>query len=192
MNKTDSGLDDKDESGRATVKRRNHSLSTRWLVFYTMARAEKKCEDRLQDQGVEVFVPKCKVVRQWKDRKKKVTVSLFPNYLFANVDEYDRLKVLQTNGIVRMITFGGQPAEMTGEEIEQLRITQNAPELLETLSQSRVPVGTPVKIEDGPMAGLRGKVVEHRGESYLVVEVHSIKQAVKVNVPDAMVRSLEE
>jgi len=170
--------------------RRNQRLPTRWLVFYTMARAEKKCEERLLEQSVEVFVPKCQVIRQWKDRKKKVTVPLFPNYLFANVDEYDRLKVLQTNGIVRMITFNGQPAELTDEEIEQLRITQNAPELLEALSRSRTPVGTPVRIEDGPMAGLKGKVVEQRGESYLVVEVHSIKQAVKVNVPEEMVKSL--
>ena len=55
-----------------------------WRVFYTRARAEKKCEERLQDRRIEVLVPKKKEVRQWSDRKKEVTVPLFRNYLFRS------------------------------------------------------------------------------------------------------------
>ncbi|MFP4228422.1 MAG: transcription termination/antitermination NusG family protein, partial [Salinivenus sp.] len=44
-----------------------------WRVFYTRARAEKKCETRLQDRGIDVLVPKKTEIRQWSDRKKKVT-----------------------------------------------------------------------------------------------------------------------
>lgn len=33
------------------------------------------------------------------------------------------------------------------------------------------------------MEGLRGEVVEHRGQQYVVVRVHAIRQAVRVHVP---------
>ena len=155
-----------------------------------MARAEKKVENRLDEQEVDVFVPKCRVVRQWKDRKKKVTVPLFPNYLFANVDEYDRMKVLQTNGIVRMITFAGEPAEMGEDEIDQLKITQHTPERLEVLSSARPPVGSEVKVEQGPLQGLKGVVREQRGQHELLLEIRTIRQVVKVQLDEAAVEVL--
>ena len=88
------------------------SLQQKWRVFYTQARAEKKCEQRLGQRGVEVYLPTHKVVRQWKDRKKKVVEPLFRNYIFVRVDEQERLHVLQTPGIVRCVSFGGTPAEV--------------------------------------------------------------------------------
>ena len=42
-----------------------------WRVFYTRARAEKKCEQRLEDRRIDVLVPKKKEIRQWSDRKKR-------------------------------------------------------------------------------------------------------------------------
>ena len=159
------------------------SMPAYWRVFYTNPRAEKKCEERLQQQGVEVFLPTYVAVRQWKDRVKRVTEPLFRNYLFARVDEPGRLQVLQTPGIVRCVAFGGRIAEVNPDEIEQLRIMQNAPERLERMSDSRIPIGREVTVMNGPMCGLRGEVIEHRGEYYMVVRVEAIHQAVKVHVP---------
>ena len=106
------------------------SVQRKWRVFYTQARAEKKCEERLVQRGVEVYLPTHKVVRQWKDRKKKVIEPLFRNYIFAHVDEQERLHVLKTPGIVRCVSFGGTPAEVDEGEIEQLKIAQKDPKRL--------------------------------------------------------------
>ena len=153
-----------------------------WRVFYTRARAEKKCEERLEDRRIDVLVPKKTEIRQWSDRKKEVTVPLFRNYLFARVDEKDRLRVLRTNGIVRCVHFDGAPARLREETVEQLQRAQQAPERL-SVADLRPPVGETVTVTEGPLQGLTGEVQEHRGQMHILVRVTAIRQAMKVEVP---------
>lgn len=153
-----------------------------WRVFYTRARAEKKCEQRLDDRRIEVLVPKKKEIRQWSDRKKEVTVPLFRNYLFARVDEKDRLRVLRTNGIVRCVHFDGKPARLREETVDQIQRAQQAPERL-SVADLRPPIGETVTVTDGPLQGLTGEVREHRGQMHILVRVDAIRQAMKVEVP---------
>lgn len=161
-----------------------------WRVFYTRARAEKKCEKRLEDRRIEVLVPKKQELRQWSDRKKKVTVPLFRNYLFARVDEKDRLRVLRTKGVVRCVHFDGEPARLREETAEQLKRTQEAPDRLSVVDL-RPPIGETVTITDGPLKGLTGEVQQHRGQTYVLVRVEAIRQAVKAEVPAAWVETTE-
>ncbi len=153
-----------------------------WRVFYTRARAEKKCEERLERRQVDVLLPKRAVMRQWSDRKKKVIEPLFRNYIFARVDEKDRLCVLRTPGIVRCVSFRGEPARLRSEEIDQLKRTQQAPDRLAVVDL-RPPIGEEVTVTEGPLQGLSGEVLEHRGQTYVLVRVEAIRQAVKVQVP---------
>lgn len=154
-----------------------------WRVFYTRARAEKKCEDRLEDRGIEVLVPKKKEVRQWSDRTKEVTKPLFRNYLFAEVDEKGRLRVLRTPGVVRCVHFGGEPARLREETVERLQKIQSEPERL-SAADLRPQVGETVVLTGGPdsLQGLTGEVLEHRGQTFVLVRVEAVRQAVKVQV----------
>lgn len=161
--------------------------SARWHVFYTRARAEKKCERLLDERQIEVFLPKRAVTRQWKDRRKKIIEPLFPNYIFAHVDEKGRLRVLKTPGVVRCVAFGKQLAIVSSEEMGQLRLLQEKPDWLEPATALLPDRGTIVTIEDGPLLGLKGNVIAHRGEFRIVVQIPSIKQAVKVIVPASAV-----
>lgn len=153
-----------------------------WRVFYTAARAEKKCRDRLEDRRIDVFLPLRVEIRRWSDRRKKVAVPLFRNYIFARVNEAERLEVLKTKGIVRSVSFGGRPARVSEGEIKQLQLTQEAPDRIEAVDL-RPAVGERVAITEGPFRGLVGDVVEHRGTFSVLVRVESIRQAVKVHVP---------
>lgn len=154
-----------------------------WRVFYTKPRAEKKCACLLGEQNVDVFLPIKTVVRQWKDRKKKIDEPLFPNYIFARVDERERIGVLSTSGIVRCVTFGGSPAEITQTEISKLKLLQARPDWLESICGQHLKVGTGVTIEAGPLRGLCGEIIEHRGATRLLVRISSIDMAVRVEVP---------
>ncbi len=164
-----------------------------WRVFYTRARAEKKCEQRLSDRRIDVLVPKKREVRQWSDRKKEVEVPLFRNYLFARVNEKDRLRVLETTGVVRCVHFHGEPARLRDETIEQLKTTQSAPDRLSVVDL-RPQVGETVTITDGPesLRGLTGEVREHRGQTAVLVRVDAIRQAVKVEVPADWVTAVDD
>ena len=152
-----------------------------------MPRSEKKCEKELIKKDIQVFLPKCTTVNQWSDRKKKVETPLFQNYIFARVDERDRIRVLQTKGIVRCISFGGKLATVTAQEIEQLKIVQAHPEWIEALAHPIPSLGASVQIQEGPLQGLKGEVIEHRGLVSLVVRIPSIKQSIKVVLPNAIV-----
>lgn len=154
-----------------------------WRVFYTMPRSEKKCEAELYKKGIEVFLPKYTEIKQWSDRKKRVTLPLFPNYIFACVHERDRLRVLQTRGIVRCIAFQGRPAMISQDEIEQLELLAHCPELIAPSDPVRPNIGQHIEVSEGPMQGLKGTAVDYRGRMHIIVEIPSIRQAVRIVLP---------
>lgn len=154
-----------------------------WRVFYTMPRSEKKCEGELDKKGIKVFLPKYTQLKQWSDRKKRVTLPLFPNYIFACVNEKDRLRVLQTRGIVRCIAFQGRPAEISQDEIEQLELLERCPELIMPSDPVRPSIGQHIEVSDGPLQGLKGTAIDYRGRLHVIVEIPSIRQAVRIVLP---------
>ena len=158
-----------------------------WRVFYAKPRAEKRAAERLAERfrgtGHEVFLPLRAALRQWSDRKKRVEEPLFPGYLFAYVDERGRLAVLQDEGIVKSVHFGGQLAVVSAEEVEQLKALQAVPENLAAVHREAFPVGAEVYVARGPIQGVRGRVLDHPKACYLLVEVPSIRQAIRVHVP---------
>jgi len=157
--------------------------ATVWRVFYAKPRAEKRVAERLTEAGHEVFLPLRSTLRQWSDRKKRVEEPLFPGYLFAHVDERGRLAVLRDDGVVKSVAFGGQLAVVSEEEVEQLKRLQAVPENLDAITRQAFPVGAEVYVTRGPIKGVRGRVLDHPKKSYLLVEVPSIRQAIRVHVP---------
>ena len=153
-----------------------------WRVFYTRARAEKKCEERLEQRAIEVLLPKRVVKRRWSDRNKLIVQPLFRNYIFANVNEKERLSTLRVNGIVRCVTFEGQPAILHPEEADRLQMLAKAPERVRA-AEMRPDIGTTVTLTDGPLKGLTGDVTQHRGHYSLYVRITSIQQGVHVEIP---------
>lgn len=163
-----------------------------WRVFYTRARAEKKVEAALAAQGVEVFLPVRAVRRKWSDRVKEVREPLFPNYVFARVDEAGRLRVLQTDGVVRSVAFGGALAELSEAEVAQLRLTQADPTRLAVFGLHGLQVGQRVVVTEGPFKGLEGPVLEERSNTFVAVQVPALQQGVRVLVDVTWLRPVGE
>ncbi len=93
-----------------------------WFAIYTKSRNEKKVANRLRDKQVEVYCPLSKTMRQWSDRKKLVEVPVFPSYVFVKVQEKERIKVLETPGVIRFVYWLGKPAVIRESEIEAIRL----------------------------------------------------------------------
>lgn len=159
-----------------------------WRVFYTKPRAEMAAEKRLQQRGFDVFLPKRSVLRTWSDRKKKVIEPLFRSYIFANVNELGRLDILRDDAILTTIRDAEGFAHLRPEEIDALKHSQSDPERLGVVDFPLPPIGTPVEVIYGVMAGMKGEVIVHRNQEYIIVRVDSIGQAVKINIPADWVR----
>lgn len=159
-----------------------------WRVFYTRPRSEKQAARRLEQDGYEILLLFRTSVHEWSDRRKLVDEPLFPGYLFAHVNEKERLGILQDQAIVRCVAFGGELAAVTPEEIAQLRILLKVPDRLEAIEREAFPVGSEVYIYRGPLRGVRGQVSDHPKAHYLIVDFPSIRQAVRIHVPANWVR----
>lgn len=162
--------------------------SSIWRVFYTKPRSEKRLARKLEQAGYEILLPLRASIHQWSDRKKLVEEPLFPGYLFAHVTEKERLGVLQEEAIVRCVGFGGVLATVTPTDIALLRTLLRLPDHLEAIEREAFPVGSEVYVYRGPLRGVRGRVSDHPKAHYIIVDVPSIRQTVRVRVPMDWVR----
>lgn len=151
-----------------------------WFAVHTKARHEKKTNRALAEKDVETFLPLREVMSQWKDRKKKVLLPLFPGYLFVNIDPSDRYTVLNTNGVVRILGNNGVPVPVSPEEIEATK------RLIETgIKYEPFPygiVGREVELIRGPLEGVMGRILRTKGAYSLILSVHLIRRSVSVEV----------
>ena len=103
----------------------NHKSDLRWYAIYTKSRNEKKVALNLQEKGIEVYLPLLKTLKQWSDRKKWVEEPLFRSYLFVRILDKNYLEVLQTDGVVRFITFRQERIPVPDQQIEAVKAYMN-------------------------------------------------------------------
>jgi transcription antitermination factor NusG len=159
------------------------NIPRNWLVIYTTPRAEKKVNERLRERGIETYLPLYKTIRQWSDRKKKVELPLFNSYIFVCVSESERIKVLQTDGVVRFLYFLGKPAVVRDKEIEAIRLFLHETEGLKI----KVEVGQKVEIASGPMEGIYGEVIRI-GKDKLLLRIEELAMSLVAEVDRGMVK----
>ena len=91
--------------------------SKKWFVLYTKPRTELKVSQRLSVLGIENYTPTRIEVRQWSDRKKKITVPLLPSMVLVSLNEKEVNKVFEVAEAVRYLFEKGKRAEVSNEEV---------------------------------------------------------------------------
>lgn len=157
-----------------------------WWVLRTRPRAEKALARRFLQLHLPFFLPvHC---RRWRTRGRQhaAYLPLFPCYLFIRGDDVRRA-VLETNQVAQILDVPDQPAfdrDVAG--IHRLMASGR-----DLTPEEQLPPGSPVLIEEGPFAGLRGRVIKRGAESRLVVEVTLLKQGVSVELDVTVLRLIE-
>jgi transcription antitermination factor NusG len=154
-----------------------------WCAAYTQARHEKKVAEQLGKRGIEHFLPVYHSLRRWKDRRKQLDLVLFPGYVFVHLGLAERLRVLQIPGVVRFVSFNGQPAIMPGDDIEALRNGLAAGVKAE--HHPYLNAGQRVKIAHGPLAGVHGILLRVKTNWRVVISIDAIMQSISVEVDEA-------
>ena len=150
-----------------------------WFAIETRHRFEKKVFAQLDHQGFEVFLPLLTEHHVWSDRRKTITVPLFPGYAFVSIDQsrVSRHSVLQTVGLIRFVSFGGRVLPIPSKQIEDLQLLQQ--EKGEFSLHSFVHAGQRVRIRGGCLHGLEGTLV-HNEKQRLVISIQSIQRSVSI------------
>lgn len=160
----------------------NHEVSGReWFALYTIARHEKRVHTALGRKRIESFLPLRKTHRQWKDRRVRVELPLFPGYLFVQIpSEEETSMVLDTRGAVRLVGFNGEPTPISRNEIETIRVLVESH--LECEPVSFFPNGRDVIVRAGPLRGVRGRIEEKRSSTRLIISAELIQRSVAMEV----------
>lgn len=155
----------------------------KWHVIYTAPRAEKKVNERLQGQGIETYLPLQKTLRQWSDRKKKVSVPLFNSYVFVKVDTKEYEKVWHVPGFSHFIFYLGKPAIVRQKEIDGIRDFLSKT----TESEIRFEKNRKVEILDGPFWGKEG-IIQQIGNNSLKLNIEQLGISLIAEVRKSSVR----
>jgi transcription antitermination factor NusG len=124
-----------------------------WFALYTKPRNEKKVAEALQKLGITAYCPLVTRIKQWSDRKKKVTEPLLPSYVFVQLEEQHRKEVFQVNGVVQYVFWLGKPAIIKDHEIEALQNQLSHPDPVLEVALTAWQPNAAVQIPDGPFKG---------------------------------------
>ena len=121
-----------------------------WFAVHTKARHEKKTNRDLEEKDVETFLPLREVMSQWKDRKKKVFLPLFPGQSrLVDARSLDEVGVRQTRRREEVLAHPVLEA-LTSDLLDdagQHRVT--AVVVLEALARATAAVGPEVGLQRG-------------------------------------------
>jgi transcription antitermination factor NusG len=168
-------------------------MNKNWFVFYTKSRQEKKINDLLLKRGFEPFLPMQQVMRQWTDRKKKVTVPLFNSYIFVFVEEHRIPDVLQIPGIAWNIRHNEKPAVLHVAELNTIKRFVETGWLLEvTAAQAHFELGDKVRVLDGPLKGTIGRLTAFHNKHQFSLVLESIGQVITAQIEKNAISKLTD
>lgn len=153
-----------------------------WYAVYTLPRAEKKAYAELVRKGIQSYLPLQRTLKRWSDRKKWVEEPLFRSYIFVHIPLSSYFEVLNTNGIVRYITFEGKAVPIPPQQIEAVRFFLSSDDPLPENIDQFSP-GQSVEVIKGPLKGLFGELVHLAGKQKVKVEISAVGQSVFVTIP---------
>ena len=89
-----------------------------WYALYTKPRKEQQVSELVGSKGYETYLPTIRVRKNGKERR----VPFFSCYLFIRMDAaLDSWDVRWTPGLRAIVSFGGQPAAVSGGAIEVMK-----------------------------------------------------------------------
>ncbi|MBO0933589.1 UpxY family transcription antiterminator [Fibrella aquatilis] len=152
-----------------------------WYAVYTYPKAERKVYEKISRMNVEAFLPMHKVIRQWSDRKKKMEVPLFPNYVFVKTTPNLQFELCQIKELVRFITFEKKPVCIPEGVISSIKkITLGDIEVSDHTLDYKL--GQQVEVVQGQFAGIRGYLVNIKGKNRLVICIEALQSLVSVEI----------
>jgi transcriptional antiterminator RfaH len=154
-----------------------------WWVLHTRPRAEKAMARKLLDRSRSFFLPLYQ--REWRHRGRLLRshLSLFPSYLFLHGDREARLAALETNLVVNVLPVEDQ-AQLHADLARVYHLITTGAVLS---PEDRVQPGTRVRITNGALAGLEGKVIRRGKHLKLFVEVQFLQRAVSAEIESWMI-----
>ena len=159
--------------------------AARWFALTVRHQHERQTAVALGWKGMETLVPCYPVRHRWSDRDKEVETPLFAGYVFCRFELREKIRVLNTPGVAKIVGFGGAPAALDDREIGGIQAAMQS--RLGLWPWQYLHAGDQVRIERGPLRGVQGTLLREPEGLRLVIGVELLRRAVAVEVDPEMI-----
>jgi len=158
-----------------------------WLVLYVKPRHEKKLAEACRAHHITYDLPVRHETRIYQRRKVTFENPVFPGYIFCDVNREQRLELLKTNNVLRVL----EPIDEARlvHELQQVRLALTADPTLAVCSPLKA--GRYVRIRSGPFMGVEGLVSELKKNTKVVLNIDMIGRAMQIEVMRELLDVLE-
>jgi len=156
----------------------------RWYAVFTAPQSEKSVVRHLGLREIETFLPTYETVRLWKNRQRvKTILPLFPTYLFVHISSRERVKVLESPGVLQIVGNRREGVPLPDSDVEILRCGLRG-QRVEPYRE--LVVGEKVRIKSGMMRGIEGTLVRKCTGARFVLTLGLINQHAAMEVDPEM------
>jgi len=147
-----------------------------WWVIHTKPRQEKSLARALYGGKVPFYLPLISRTRRVRGSRITSYLPLFPGYVFLLGDREERLKALAMSPVVRSLEVVGQ--DRLWHDLIQIHslIESGAP----ITPEDQLAPGALVEICSGPLAGLKGTILDTASGRRFIVQVDFIQRGASV------------
>ena len=163
-------------------------MSTSWFALRVKPKHEKQAAVAVTAKGYESFLPLYLSRRKYGERFKNFHLPLFAGYFFARFDPLDRLPILKIDSILGILGNGKELVSVPDGEIATLQTAVAS--RLAVQPHPFLSVGDHVRLEEGPLRGAEGILVQLKGVDHLVVSVTLLQRSMSVQIDRQWVRPL--
>lgn len=167
----------------------NHldEFEPRWFAVYTRYKREKLVHKRLQERGIQAYLPIQRLTRRYERKVKMVELPLISCYVFTRITKKNYVPVLDIPDVLHFVKFSQNLIAIPDREIRLLqRITGDGIEV--ELEPRSMLIGEEVEIVSGNLSGIRGVLVEKDRKKNFVIELNSIGYALRIAVEPALLK----
>lgn len=149
-----------------------------WVVAHTKPRCEKKLARHCERERVEFTLPCYKVKHRYRGKTVVFEKPLFPGYVFLRMNGSQRLVVLRSNCVVRLLVVTDQ--QLFERQLEDILFALQTG--VEVRLAPAIGEGMRVHIKSGPLRGLEGWVEKRYGPNVVLLRLDFIGQAAAVKL----------
>ncbi len=151
-----------------------------WWVLHTRPRQEKSLARQLHEKGIPFYLPLISRRLRFRGRVMTSRLPLFAGYVFLQADPDERLAALATKRVAQALPVADQAGLWRDLRQVYRLIASGAP----VTPEDRLTPGMAVEIREGPLAGLKGKILRTASGRRFLVEVDFIQRGASVLLDD--------
>ena len=164
-----------------------HATEARWFAVYARYKREKLVAQRLQEKGIECYLPLQRLTRYYTRKVKQVELPLISGYLFTRITRPEYVPVLETQDVVQFVRFSRNLISIPEREINIIRRVVGEDIEIEVEPNGFHP-GDAVEIIGGQLTGLKGTLLERRSDKNFVIELESLGYNLLMQVDPSLLR----